>query len=133
MSRASLHTQSFISEACFQQTTRILIRSALQGRVDWIKGLQENIVFSNLIPAGTGSVTLLNQIQINPIISVYKIKNRPISNLFVNDFFNINKMEILYQNRDYFKLEFLISYKVQTSKYLNLIKLISNKKNNKLL
>jgi hypothetical protein len=54
ISRASLYTKSFVSEASFQQTTRVLVKSALEGRIDWIEGLQENIVLSTFIPAGTG-------------------------------------------------------------------------------
>ena len=53
ISRASLNTQSFISEASFQQTAKVLSKSALQGRIDWLNGLQENVIFGRLIPAGT--------------------------------------------------------------------------------
>lgn len=56
ISRASLHTSSFISEAAFQQTTRVLLKSALEGRIDWLQGLQENIVMTSLMPAGTGLI-----------------------------------------------------------------------------
>jgi hypothetical protein len=54
ISRASLHTNSFLSEASFQQTTQVLIKSALGHRIDWVKGLQENVVLTTLIPSGTG-------------------------------------------------------------------------------
>lgn len=60
MSRTSLYTDSFISEACFEQTSRVLITSALKGRIDWIQGLQENVVFNGLIPAGTGCISVLS-------------------------------------------------------------------------
>lgn len=54
ISKFSLSNQSFISEASFQETTRILTRSAIEGKIDWLYGLKENIVLGNLIPAGTG-------------------------------------------------------------------------------
>ena len=53
ISKFSLNNQSFISEASFQETTKVIIRSALKGRIDWLYGLKENIVLSNLIPVGT--------------------------------------------------------------------------------
>nr|UCU09293.1 RNA polymerase beta'' subunit [Cycas media subsp. media] len=52
--RASLDTQSFISEASFQETARVLARAALQGRIDWLKGLKENVILGGIVPAGTG-------------------------------------------------------------------------------
>lgn len=53
ISRLSLNNQSFISEASFQETTKVIVKSALKGRVDWLYGLKENIVLSNLIPVGS--------------------------------------------------------------------------------
>ena len=54
ITRASLNTQSFISEASFQETARVLARAALRGRIDWLKGLKENVVLEGMIPVGTG-------------------------------------------------------------------------------
>uniref|UniRef100_UPI0030025E17 RNA polymerase beta'' subunit n=1 Tax=Nemophila menziesii TaxID=79376 RepID=UPI0030025E17 len=54
ITRASLNTQSFISEASFQETTRVLAKAALRGRIDWLKGLKENVVLGGVIPVGTG-------------------------------------------------------------------------------
>nr|YP_009136994.1 RNA polymerase beta'' subunit [Adenophora remotiflora]AKE32217.1 RNA polymerase beta'' subunit [Adenophora remotiflora]WCF59841.1 RNA polymerase beta'' subunit [Adenophora remotiflora] len=54
ITRASLNTQSFISEASFQETARVLSKAALQGRIDWLKGLKENVVLGGMIPVGTG-------------------------------------------------------------------------------
>jgi DNA-directed RNA polymerase beta' subunit len=54
ITKLSLSNQSFISEACFQETTRVLTRSAIAGRIDWLYGLKENIILGNLIPIGTG-------------------------------------------------------------------------------
>uniref|UniRef100_A0AAU7EP08 DNA-directed RNA polymerase subunit beta'' n=1 Tax=Elsholtzia pygmaea TaxID=2891192 RepID=A0AAU7EP08_9LAMI len=54
ITRASLNTQSFISEASFQETARVLAKAALRGRSDWLKGLKENVVLGGMIPVGTG-------------------------------------------------------------------------------
>ena len=54
ITRASLNTQSFISEASFQETARVLAKAALQGRIDRLKGLKENVILGGMIPAGTG-------------------------------------------------------------------------------
>nr|YP_010592311.1 RNA polymerase beta'' subunit [Dischidia nummularia]WAB52756.1 RNA polymerase beta'' subunit [Dischidia nummularia]WEV91940.1 RNA polymerase beta'' subunit [Dischidia nummularia] len=54
ITRVSLNTQSFISEASFQETARVLAKAALRGRIDWLKGLKENVVLGGMIPVGTG-------------------------------------------------------------------------------
>ena len=54
ITRTSLNTQSFISEASFQETARVLAKAALRGRIDWLKGLKENVVLGSMIPVGTG-------------------------------------------------------------------------------
>nr|YP_010724515.1 RNA polymerase beta'' subunit [Patersonia fragilis]WDW31642.1 RNA polymerase beta'' subunit [Patersonia fragilis] len=54
ITKASLNTQSFISEASFQETARVLAKAALRGRIDWLKGLKENVVLGGIIPVGTG-------------------------------------------------------------------------------
>ena len=54
ITRASLNTESFISAASFQETTRVLTRAAIEGKVDWLRGLKENVIIGRLIPAGTG-------------------------------------------------------------------------------
>ncbi len=54
ITKASLGTESFISAASFQETTRVLTESALVGQVDYLYGLKENVVIGKLIPAGTG-------------------------------------------------------------------------------
>ena len=53
VTRASLNTQSFISEASFQETARVLAKAALRGRIDWLKGLKENVVLGRILPIGT--------------------------------------------------------------------------------
>jgi DNA-directed RNA polymerase subunit beta' len=54
ITKASLSTQSFISAASFQETTRILTEAAIRGSTDFLRGLKENVTIGNLIPAGTG-------------------------------------------------------------------------------
>jgi DNA-directed RNA polymerase subunit beta' len=51
-----LQTNSFISAASFQETTRVLTEAAVSGRIDNLQGLKENVIVGRLIPAGTGSV-----------------------------------------------------------------------------
>jgi DNA-directed RNA polymerase subunit beta' len=55
ITKASLQTRSFFSAASFQETTRVLTEAAVQGKVDPLEGLKENIIVGRLIPAGTGS------------------------------------------------------------------------------
>jgi DNA-directed RNA polymerase subunit beta' len=55
ITKASLSTESFLSAASFQETTKVLSRAAVEGRVDKLRGLKENLIMGNLIPAGTGS------------------------------------------------------------------------------
>ena len=58
ITKASLTTDSFISAASFQETTRVLTKAAIKSKVDYLKGLKENLIIGKLIPAGTGlSVT----------------------------------------------------------------------------
>jgi DNA-directed RNA polymerase subunit beta' len=54
ITKASLSTDSFISAASFQETTRVLTEAAIQGKVDYLRGLKENVIIGHLIPAGTG-------------------------------------------------------------------------------
>ena len=54
ITKASLSTESFISAASFQETTRVLTEASITGRIDSLKGLKENVIVGRLIPAGTG-------------------------------------------------------------------------------
>ncbi len=54
ITKASLSTESFISAASFQETTRVLTEAAVTGKIDDLRGLKENVVVGRLIPAGTG-------------------------------------------------------------------------------
>jgi hypothetical protein len=58
ITKASLTSESFLSAASFQETTRVLTQAAIQGRIDLFRGLKENVLIGNLIPAGTGFLTM---------------------------------------------------------------------------
>jgi DNA-directed RNA polymerase subunit beta' len=55
ITKASLSTESFISAASFQETTKVLTEAAVNGKVDRLVGLKENVIMGRLIPAGTGN------------------------------------------------------------------------------
>jgi len=57
ITKASLSTDSFVSAASFQETTRVLTEAAIEGKVDRLRGLKENVIMGKLIPAGTGMST----------------------------------------------------------------------------
>ena len=54
VTKASLSTNSFLSASSFQETTKVLAEAAVEGKVDWLRGLKENVVMGRLVPAGTG-------------------------------------------------------------------------------
>ena len=54
ITKASLQTESFMSAASFQETTKVLADAAIRGKVDYLRGLKENVIIGKLIPAGTG-------------------------------------------------------------------------------
>jgi len=60
ITKASLTTESFISAASFQETTKVLTEAAISGRVDYLRGLKENVIMGRLIPAGTGLLKYKN-------------------------------------------------------------------------
>ena len=68
ITKAALSTDSFLSAASFQETSRVLTNAAIKGRVDTLQGLKENVIIGKLIPAGTG---LKRYRQINPIENPY--------------------------------------------------------------
>lgn len=82
MTNASLNTQSFLSEASFQETARVLAKSALQGRIDWLKGLKENVILGRMIPVGTGFNRLKKRSKIDP-----RMSKKNIFLIKVKDFF----------------------------------------------
>src|SRR6185312_2641117 len=61
ITKASLQTNSFISAASFQETTRVLTEAAVSGKTDSLQGLKENVIVGRLIPAGTGA--LMNRLR----------------------------------------------------------------------
>ena len=91
ITRASLNTQSFISEASFQETARVLAKAALRGRIDWLKGLKENVVLGGMIPVGTGFKGLGHRSR--------QHKNIPLKNKKKNRF-EEEMHEILFYHRD---------------------------------
>nr|YP_009948485.1 RNA polymerase beta'' subunit [Berchemia lineata]QOH97666.1 RNA polymerase beta'' subunit [Berchemia lineata] len=93
ITRASLNTQSFISEASFQETARVLAKAALRGRIDWLKGLKENVVLGGMIPVGTGFKGLVHRSRQRKSI-LLKTKN---TNLFEGEM-----RDILFHNGELF-------------------------------
>jgi DNA-directed RNA polymerase subunit beta' len=74
ITRASLQTQSFISAASFQETTKVLNEAAISGKEDHLLGLKENVIVGHLIPAGTGvrrfnKVIVANQEEVDALQS----------------------------------------------------------------
>ena len=71
ITKASLNTESFISAASFQETTRVLTEAAASGKTDLLRGLKENIIMGHLIPAGTGfsahrNITMVKNVHEEP-------------------------------------------------------------------
>ena len=64
ITKASLATDSFLSAASFQETTKVLTDAAIKGKVDPLVGLKENVILGKLIPAGTGMIRYRN-VEIN--------------------------------------------------------------------
>ncbi len=60
ITKASLTTESFVSAASFQETTRVLTEAAIRGQVDELRGLKENVIMGKMIPAGTGMLRYRN-------------------------------------------------------------------------
>jgi DNA-directed RNA polymerase subunit beta' len=54
ITKASLLSDSFISASSFQETTKILTSAAIEGKIDWLRGLKENVIIGNIVPIGTG-------------------------------------------------------------------------------
>nr|YP_010199990.1 RNA polymerase beta'' subunit [Casuarina cunninghamiana]UAD90161.1 RNA polymerase beta'' subunit [Casuarina cunninghamiana] len=98
ITKASLNTQSFISEASFQETARVLAKAALRGRIDWLKGLKENVVLGGMIPVGTGFKGLVQHSRQPNNIS-WKTKK--------NNLFEMELRDMLLHHRELF--DFFIS------------------------
>ena len=79
ITQAALSTESFLSAASFQETTKVLANASIQAKIDRLIGLKENIVMGHLIPAGTGlkkykNVTLANEVEISEEVKEEEIK-----------------------------------------------------------
>ncbi|HOG07874.1 MAG: DNA-directed RNA polymerase subunit beta' [Syntrophales bacterium] len=76
ITKASLSTQSFISAASFQETTRVLTEASLAGKTDYLRGLKENVIMGRLIPAGTG-LSLYRKLGIKTAVEELPISEIP--------------------------------------------------------
>nr|BBF91141.1 RNA polymerase beta subunit-2 [Phyllocladus aspleniifolius] len=102
ITKASLNTQSFLSEASFQETARVLAKAALQGRIDWLKGLKQNVILGGMIPVGTGFNPSGGRIKIDPRTGNHKLFSNK-----VKDFLFSHKKRSVFpiENMDYFPIE----------------------------
>ncbi len=93
ITKSSLNTDSFISAASFQETTRVLTEAAIEGKADWLRGLKENVIIGRLIPAGTGfnSYTEISRINRN---------EKKISDTYYFDNKNSDNQVIRFMNED---------------------------------
>ncbi|MGZ3431806.1 MAG: hypothetical protein ACXWN0_08785, partial [Isosphaeraceae bacterium] len=67
ITKAAVQSESFISAASFQETTKVLTEAALAGKVDYLVGLKENVILGHLVPAGTGFKAHLDaEVRIHP-------------------------------------------------------------------
>nr|WRQ19994.1 RNA polymerase beta'' subunit [Indigofera kirilowii]WRQ20077.1 RNA polymerase beta'' subunit [Indigofera koreana] len=95
ITKTSLNTQSFISEASFQETARVLAKAALRGRIDWLKGLKENVVLGGMIPVGTGFKRLMYH-------SRPRQHNKITLETKKNNLFEGKMRDILFHHREFF-------------------------------
>nr|YP_010528713.1 RNA polymerase beta'' subunit [Thecopus maingayi]UXW65835.1 RNA polymerase beta'' subunit [Thecopus maingayi] len=93
ITKSSLNTQSFISEASFQETARVLAKAALRGRIDWLKGLKENVVLGGIIPVGTG---------FNKLVHCSKQDKNILLKIQRKDLFELEMRDILLYHRELF-------------------------------
>ncbi|HEY5603575.1 MAG TPA: DNA-directed RNA polymerase subunit beta' [Gammaproteobacteria bacterium] len=79
ITKASLATESFISAASFQETTRVLTEASVSGKIDYLRGLKENVIVGRLIPAGTGlAYHLERQRKKQPTVEEIMIPRQPV-------------------------------------------------------
>jgi len=93
ITKASLTTESFISAASFQETTRVLTEAAVQGKVDYLRGLKENVIMGHLIPAGTG-LQKYSQIRIADEVSEEELLEREFAEEELAELINKMKEEV---------------------------------------
>ena len=94
ITKASLNTESFISAASFQETTKVLTEAAIAGKLDWLKGLKENVIIGRLIPAGTGfsvhnhtyeDLNLKNSHNYNNMLQVSSANSKQVDDIILDD------------------------------------------------
>jgi DNA-directed RNA polymerase subunit beta' len=78
ITKASLETESFISAASFQDTTRVLTDAASLGRVDYLRGFKENVIMGHLIPAGSG-FAMYRHLKLVPLAEPISIEEMPVA------------------------------------------------------
>ena len=83
ITKASLNTDSFISAASFQETTKVLTDAAISGKLDWLRGLKENVIIGRLIPAGTGFNTYNKSTLLNN--QIHDIEELKLNNITESD------------------------------------------------
>jgi DNA-directed RNA polymerase subunit beta' len=76
ITKASLETESFLSAASFQDTTRVLTEAATMGRVDYLRGFKENVIMGHIIPAGTG-FSIHRNVKLNPLVDELPVEEAP--------------------------------------------------------
>ena len=76
ITKASLETDSFLSAASFQDTTRVLTEAATMGKVDYLRGFKENVIMGHIIPAGTG-FTYHRKVQLKPLVEELPVEEEP--------------------------------------------------------
>jgi DNA-directed RNA polymerase subunit beta' len=76
ITKASLETDSFLSAASFQDTTRVLTEAATMGKVDHLRGFKENVIMGHIIPAGTG-FTYHRKVQLKPLVEELPVEEEP--------------------------------------------------------
>jgi DNA-directed RNA polymerase subunit beta' len=85
ITKASLTTDSFISAASFQETTRVLTKAAIKSKVDYLRGLKENLIIGKLIPAGTG-ISIANEVLFKNLpVELEKDQGAPSEDLFLEE------------------------------------------------
>jgi DNA-directed RNA polymerase subunit beta' len=76
ITKASLETESFLSAASFQDTTRVLTEAATMGKVDYLRGFKENVIMGHIIPAGTG-YQLHRRVELKPLVDPIPVEEEP--------------------------------------------------------
>ena len=78
ITKASLETESFLSAASFQDTTRVLTEAATMGKMDFLRGFKENVIMGHIIPAGTG-FNLHRNVTIKPLVEPLPVEEEPLA------------------------------------------------------